>query len=221
MCGIAGLLAFDPAVVQTSRPITAMRDALTHRGPDGAGVWMGGPVALGHRRLAIVDVDGGHQPMSNDDGSAWITYNGECYNYRALAARLRSRGHRFRSTSDTEVILRLYEEKGEAFLDELRAAGVELASFDAVYDTAASIDDVYRDIVEQLVAAANVHGAVAYGVPGSPLVAERTVEMLDDAAREGRIELTVVPGVSFADLAWTTLRVDPMRAGARMPSVCA
>ena len=73
-------------------------------------------------------------------------------------------------------------------VDELRAAGVELASFDAVYDAAASIDDVYRDIVEQLVAAANEHGTVAYGVPGSPLVAERTVELLDDAAREGRIE---------------------------------
>ncbi len=130
MCGIAGLLAFDPAVVQTSRPITAMRDALTHRGPDGAGVWMGGPVALGHRRLAIVDVDGGHQPMSNEDGTVWVVFNGEIYNHADLRPDLIAQGHRYRTRSDTETIVHLYEAYGDGLVDRLQG----MFAF-AVWDT--------------------------------------------------------------------------------------
>jgi asparagine synthase (glutamine-hydrolysing) len=97
-----------------------MTSLIAHRGPDDAGHEILSNVGLGHRRLSIIDVSsGGHQPMANDDGSIWIAYNGECYNYRELAHAMRSRGHRFRSGSDTEVILRLYEERGEACLKDI------------------------------------------------------------------------------------------------------
>ena len=92
-----------------------MRDTLTHRGPDDAGavVLDGDRVALGHRRLSIVDLSpAGHQPMANEDGTVWITYNGEIYNHEALRAELEAKGHRFRSRTDTETILHLYEEEG-------------------------------------------------------------------------------------------------------------
>lgn len=120
MCGIAGLFEFDPGSRPDEGVLRRMTELIAHRGPDDAGHRVEGNVALGHRRLSIIDLSAaGHQPMGSDDGSVWITYNGECYNYAALASRLRARGHRFRSTSDTEVILKLYEEMGESFLGEL------------------------------------------------------------------------------------------------------
>lgn len=121
MCGIAGIFQFDPAARPPRPLLQRMTDLLAHRGPDDAGYEVVGPVAFGHRRLSIIDIsNGGHQPMTNDDGSIVIVYNGECYNYRELAQGMRGRGHRFRSTSDTEVILRLYEEKGDACFSELQ-----------------------------------------------------------------------------------------------------
>lgn len=121
MCGIAGILQFAPAATPDQALLRRMTELLAHRGPDDAGYETVGPAALGHRRLSIIDIsNGGHQPMANDDGSIVIAYNGECYNYRELAQRMRARGHNFRSTSDTEVILRLYEEKGEACFAELQ-----------------------------------------------------------------------------------------------------
>ncbi len=101
-------------------------------------------------------------------------------------------------------------------VEELVREGVETASFDAVYDGAATIDGVYQRIVAALVEAAHEHGEVAYGVPGSPAVAEQTVALLREAERDGRVELTVVPGLSFAELAWARLGVDPMIIGARV-----
>src|SRR5262249_49725620 len=97
-----------------------MRDVLRHRGPDGEGLWIDGPVGLGHRRLAIVDVTGGLQPMCNGDGTAWITYNGEIYNHSALRAELEQRGHRYRTRSDTETILHASDEWGEGSVEHLR-----------------------------------------------------------------------------------------------------
>lgn len=121
MCGIAGILLFDPAILPDAALLRRMTDLIAHRGPDDTGHQIVGPAALGHRRLSIIDVsNGGHQPMANDDGSIVIVYNGECYNYRELAQGMRARGHNFRSSSDTEVILRLYEEKGEACFAELQ-----------------------------------------------------------------------------------------------------
>ena len=93
--------------------------ALAHRGPDGDGFFNDVAVAFGHRRLAIIDRAGGHQPMANEDDTCWIVFNGEIYNHRALRPVLESKGHRFRTSSDTETILHAYEEFGPACVDKL------------------------------------------------------------------------------------------------------
>ncbi len=116
MCGICGWI--DPSGV-TQAPIQAMADAMSHRGPDGEGFYVDGMAGLGHRRLAVIDLDSGHQPMGNEDGTLWIVFNGEIYNYQELRARLKA-SHRFTTHSDTEVILHLYEEKRERCVEDLR-----------------------------------------------------------------------------------------------------
>lgn len=97
-----------------------MTRALAHRGPDGEGIHVTGNVALGHRRLAIIDPEGGTQPMANENGRIWVSYNGEIYNFRELRAELAAKGHRFRTRCDTEVIVHAYEAWGDAFLERLR-----------------------------------------------------------------------------------------------------
>ncbi|AGA26961.1 asparagine synthase (glutamine-hydrolyzing) [Singulisphaera acidiphila] len=114
MCGIAGFVnrdnkPVDPAV------LARMTTTLAHRGPDGEGFLVEGPVALGHRRLSIIDLAGGSQPMANEDESVWVTYNGEIYNEPELRKSLQARGHIFRSQSDTECLVHLYEEHGADF----------------------------------------------------------------------------------------------------------
>jgi asparagine synthase (glutamine-hydrolysing) len=120
MCGIAGIVKIDPRQRPDEARLKRMRDALRHRGPDGEGVIVDGPAGLGHRRLAIVDVAGGAQPMANEDGSVVLVCNGEIYNHAALRSGLEARGHRFRSRSDSETILHLYEEEGERCVETLR-----------------------------------------------------------------------------------------------------
>jgi asparagine synthase (glutamine-hydrolysing) len=123
MCGIAGILAFDNRLVIDEVAIERMTDALRHRGPDDAGAVVRAQerVALGHRRLSIVDLSSaGHQPMSNEDHTVWITYNGEVYNHLELRAELETRGHRFSSATDTEAIVHLYEEEGVACVERLQ-----------------------------------------------------------------------------------------------------
>jgi asparagine synthase (glutamine-hydrolysing) len=120
MCGIAGILNFDSAAPAPSGVVHRMTDLIAHRGPDDEGHHAAGNIALGHRRLSILDLSpAGHQPMANDDSSVWIVYNGECYNFRELARFLEGRGCRLRSRSDTEVLLRLYEELGPEFVSRL------------------------------------------------------------------------------------------------------
>src|SRR5438045_4036110 len=101
MCGIAGIIHLDRNRPVDSNRLRRMRDVLEHRGPDGEGMWIDGPVGLAHRRLAIVDVQGGAQPMTTADDNAWITFNGEIYNHPQLKPQLESRGHRYRTRSDT------------------------------------------------------------------------------------------------------------------------
>lgn len=119
MCGIAGIVRFDGHAAD-AKSLAAMAGTLAHRGPDGEGFHVDGNVGLAHRRLAIIDPSGGHQPLSNRDGTLWITYNGEIYNFRELRTELESRGHVFRARSDTEVAVHAYEEWGEKCLDRFR-----------------------------------------------------------------------------------------------------
>jgi asparagine synthase (glutamine-hydrolysing) len=121
MCGIAGRLEFEPGQRADPSLVQRMCDAIAHRGPDDAGVWSHGPVALGHRRLSIIDLSpAGHQPMASADGALWIVFNGEIYNFQELRAELEREGHVFRSRTDTEVILHLYQRDGVACVRRLR-----------------------------------------------------------------------------------------------------
>ena len=97
-----------------------MCSAIVHRGPDDEGVYLGDGVALGMRRLSIIDLEGGHQPIANEDGSVWIVFNGEIYNYRELRRELERRGHVFQTDSDTETIVHLYEDDGARCVERLR-----------------------------------------------------------------------------------------------------
>jgi asparagine synthase (glutamine-hydrolysing) len=111
MCGIVGIID------RTGNPVRpfdveAMASTLAHRGPDGEGVYVDGPVGLGHRRLSIIDLDAGQQPLSNEDGTVWVTYNGEIYNHQELAKELIGYGHQFKTRCDTEVIVHAYEQWG-------------------------------------------------------------------------------------------------------------
>jgi asparagine synthase (glutamine-hydrolysing) len=118
MCGIAGIFDFDGAPV-AQESLRGMIGMLTHRGPDGTGIHAENGVGLAHTRLSIIDLAGGQQPMCNEDSSLWITFNGEIFNYVELRDELVRKGHRFATRSDTEVILHLYEEKGEDCVQDL------------------------------------------------------------------------------------------------------
>jgi asparagine synthase (glutamine-hydrolysing) len=119
MCGIAGIVRWDGRAVAEAE-IRAMCGAMVHRGPDDEGIYLGDGVAIGMRRLSIIDLDNGRQPLSNEDGTVWIVFNGEIYNYRHLRRQLESRGHHLRTASDTETIVHLYEDYGPRCVDHLR-----------------------------------------------------------------------------------------------------
>ncbi|MBI4963352.1 MAG: asparagine synthase (glutamine-hydrolyzing) [Desulfomonile tiedjei] len=113
MCGICGIFLLDPTAEVDRAVLERMNRTMVHRGPDDEGFYVAGSVGLAMRRLSIIDLEGGHQPITNEDESLWIVFNGEIYNYPELRSELLSKGHRFRTQSDTEVILHLYEEMGE------------------------------------------------------------------------------------------------------------
>src|SRR6266478_4730890 len=110
MCGIAGVLDVERRGAALRPIVESMCNALTHRGPDAFGFFSTDMIALGHRRLSIIDLASGHQPMANEDGTIWVTFNGEIYNFAELRERLLSLGHRFATNSDTEVIVHAYEQ---------------------------------------------------------------------------------------------------------------
>jgi len=120
MCGIAGIVSKDRGARMDGATIRAMCDAIVHRGPDDEGIYAQGPVGLGMRRLSIIDLAGGHQPIFNEDRSIAIVFNGEIYNFPELRPELERRGHRFTTNSDTEVIVHLYEDMGPACVTKLR-----------------------------------------------------------------------------------------------------
>jgi len=119
MCGIVGLMYHDAQKACEKNAIVKMRDVMTYRGPDDAGLYLDGNLGLGHRRLSIIGLTTGHQPLSNEDDTLWIVFNGEIYNYRELKEGLIKKGHVFRTESDTEVILHLYEEEKEKCVNSL------------------------------------------------------------------------------------------------------
>ena len=120
MCGFAGIVHFDSQKSVDLDVLRRMRDVMSHRGPDGSGLYIDGSVGLSHRRLAIVDVSAaGEQPMTNEDGTVWIAFNGEIYNHASLRPPLETKGHRYRSRCDTETIVHQYEEDGGRAVEKL------------------------------------------------------------------------------------------------------
>jgi asparagine synthase (glutamine-hydrolysing) len=117
MCGICGI--WQPTGVD-ERLVRLMSKTLEHRGPDDEGYYLDGRIGLGHRRLSIIDLEGGRQPLSNEDGTVWIVFNGEIYNFLELRDALEARGHRFKTRTDTEVIVHLYEDDGTDCVKQLR-----------------------------------------------------------------------------------------------------
>jgi asparagine synthase (glutamine-hydrolysing) len=120
MCGIAGIVASDQLAPEDSARAVAMRDILSYRGPDGAGLYTDDRAVLAHRRLSIVDLAGGHQPLSNESGDVWVTYNGEIYNHADVRPQLEAAGHIYRTRSDTETIVHAYEQWGDECVHRFR-----------------------------------------------------------------------------------------------------
>ncbi len=121
MCGICGIIYHNPSRAASEELVRSMSETIRHRGPDDGGIWVKNNVGLGFRRLAIIDLSPtGHQPMCNEDGSVWIAFNGEIYNFSELREELIKKGHTFRSRSDTETIIHLWEEEGERCVEKLR-----------------------------------------------------------------------------------------------------
>src|SRR5689334_22600622 len=119
MCGIVGIMSFNQRPVRMEE-LRQMCAAITHRGPDEDGFYLGAHTGMGMRRLSIIDLATGRQPISNEDGSIWIVFNGEIYNYRELRELLLARGHKLRTRTDTETIVHLYEDEGERCVERLR-----------------------------------------------------------------------------------------------------
>jgi asparagine synthase (glutamine-hydrolysing) len=120
MCGIAGIVAPDRLHSDERARASRMNDVMAHRGPDGAGLEADAQAVFAHRRLSIVDLSGGHQPLANEDGSIWITFNGEIYNHASIRAELESAGHAYRTRSDTETIVHAYEQWGDECVHRFR-----------------------------------------------------------------------------------------------------
>ena len=119
MCGIAGLIGAGKEYLADAAEVHRMCQTMIHRGPDDEGIFADGPAGLGMRRLSIIDLSTGHQPICNEDRNIWVVFNGEIYNFPQLRPKLEARGHRFYTNSDTEVIVHSYEESGADCVQEL------------------------------------------------------------------------------------------------------
>jgi len=191
MCGIAGLLYTDPHRLANSSTLRAMGNAIAHRGPDGEGLFQHHNVGMVHRRLAIIDLHGGDQPISNEDGTITVVFNGEIYNHCDLRARLESRGHQFRTQSDTEVLVHLYEEYGDDLVTHLRGM-FAFALWDERNQRLLLVRDhvgqkplyIYRDH-EKLLFASEVKAILAH---------PRVNREIDSAAVEDYFTFGIIPG---------------------------
>lgn len=191
MCGIAGIFNYQRGEPVDPERLRAMTRLLAHRGPDGDGHWVDGAVGLGHRRLAIIDLTGGAQPMANETGTVQVMFNGEFYNYADFTAELRGRGHVFRTQSDTEVFIHLYEERGAAAVEPLRgmfAAAVweaDARRLRLIRDRLGVKPLYYADIGGRLLFASEVKALLSY-----PELARE----IDPAALDGYLTYGFVPG---------------------------
>jgi asparagine synthase (glutamine-hydrolysing) len=178
MCGICGVALADRSRHVAPSQLARMCDVLAHRGPDDAGLRVFGHVGFGHRRLSIVDLAGGHQPMANEDGSVWVTYNGEIYNHAEFRPRLAARGHRYRTRCDTEAILHLYEEDGEGLAAALRGM-FAFAVWDRRQQTVLLVRDHYG--IKPLYYALTAARDLVFGSELKALFASGMVEPVVDA----------------------------------------
>ena len=140
MCGITGILQPKSRGPVDINLLRTMNSTLRHRGPDDEGYWAEGGVGLAMRRLSIIDLEGGHQPVCNETGDVWTVFNGEIYNFAELREDLIRRGHRFNSHTDTEVIVHLYEVEGRDFVQRLRGMFAI-----ALWDAKKRLFYLYRD----------------------------------------------------------------------------
>lgn len=191
MCGIAGVLYTDRARPVEASLLKAMGDAIAHRGPDAEGFFHGPGIGLAHRRLSIIDLAAGQQPLGNEDGSIQVVFNGEIYNYPDLRSHLLSHGHVFRTHSDTEVLVHLYEEMGESLVERLRGM-FAFALWDSRTERLLLARDrvgikplyIYRD-AEKVVFGSEIKALLAY--PGLP-------RNLDPRSLEDYLAYGMVPG---------------------------
>lgn len=205
MCGIAGVFADDPST-DVEAIARRLREALAHRGPDGAGLRLvlGRSGALGHRRLSIVDPEGGAQPMGNEEGSLWVVFNGEIYNHRDLRIELERAGHRFSTRADTEVLVHGWEEWGPKLLPRLNG----IYAF-AVWDERGGVDAATLWLARDPLGVKPLYVGRAPGMRwfASELGAARAVGLVDSAlSRQGLAEYLVYhyvpsPGTIYRD-AW-------------------
>jgi len=190
MCGIAGLAHRDPERPITRAAVQVMCDAIRHRGPDDEGFFVSGHVGIGMRRLSIIDLAGGHQPISNEDGRLTIVFNGEIYNYRDLRRGLVDGGHVFKTNSDTETILHLYEQDGPSCVTKLRG----LFAF-AIYDARDRSVFVARDRfgMKPLYFVDDARGLAFASELKALIAADRTQRELDWEALDTYFELGYIP----------------------------
>jgi len=190
MCGIAGKVLRDAGQLVSEGLLRAMNESLEHRGPDDEGIFVDGEVGLCMRRLKVVDLEGGSQPMANEDGSVVVVFNGEIYNHRELRGQLENRGHQFRSASDTESILHLYEEFGTDCFLKLRG----MFAF-ALWDRAEQKLIMARDRLgkKPLYYAHGGHG-ISFASELQALLRDGDVDRtLDDAAIDEYLKYLFVP----------------------------
>ncbi|HLK10076.1 MAG TPA: asparagine synthase (glutamine-hydrolyzing) [Candidatus Binatia bacterium] len=215
MCGIAGELRLEPGAPASTERVRAMCDVMVHRGPDDTGVFAADEVALGMRRLSIVDLAGGRQPLGNEDGSVQVVCNGEIYNAPALQDELTARGHRLRSRSDVEVIAHLYEELGPAAVGRLEG----MFAF-ALWDGRARRLVLGRDRVGiKPLYVAEGEGRLLFGSEAKCLLAGGLDARIDPQALHDYLTLGYVPGPAsiFAGVRQLApghvLVAEPWRAG--------
>ena len=183
MCGICGQYDFGKGQPVDGRVIEAMSAALVHRGPDDQGAHVDGVIGLGFRRLSIIDLEGGHQPMADGDRTVWVVFNGEIYNFRELRRELETLGHRFRTRCDTEVIVHGYKQWGTGVLDRLNGM-FGLAIWDGKRERlllardAMGIKPLYYHVADGRLSFGSEVGAILAGLRQRPSVDVRALHDL-------------------------------------------